>query len=414
MSEEAAHHSWGPSSLKQKINCLASDQATRNEPDVDNEASLSGTATHALVEKCRELDVPASTYAGHMIDVLAVDGKNREFLVDQARIDSAQTFIDHINDLPGVDFNEYRIRYPQFVPGAFGTLDGARGNDGIVYIRDFKDGGLLVYAKDNEQLLGQALGFYLDWHHLFDIKEFNLGIVQPRRDHVDTWTVSLEYLLDWAENTLKPAYVRAQQPNPPFTPGEWCTFCKIKSRCKARANSVFTELVDEFDEVSDAVEKLDDLTSPVGRLTNAEIALVLPKLPAIKAWCKDIEGFAFRQLTSGQQVGDYKLVEGKSSREFVPGAEDALRKAAIEVGADTLEDVEEQLFEPQVLKSPAQVEKILGKKRFAPATQKKPAGDLHHLVTKPKGRPVLVPGSDPRPPVTVDPGAEFNEVEDFE
>lgn len=407
---EAAHHPWGPSSLKQKINCLGSDAATRGMPDTDSDASLSGTATHALVEKCRELDVPARTYLGHVIDVMRVDGTSREILVDQARVDSAQTFIDHINGLPGLDFNEQRIRYPAYVPGGFGTLDGARGNDGTVYIRDFKDGGLLVYAEDNEQLLGCALGFHQDWGHLFQIKEFNLGIVQPRRDHVDIWVVTLDYVLEWAEKVLKPAYIRAQQPDPPFTPGDWCTFCKIKGTCKARAADTFNAAVGEFEDVEDAVSKAGRVAF-TGQLTNDQIAKILPVIPNIKAWCKDIERYAFDQVRAGFKVGDRKIVEGKlGDRQFISGAEDVIAYAA----AEDLEVDQEALYEPRKLRGPAQIEKVLGKARFKPATEKKPEGDLFHLITRPPGRPMLVSGDDPRPAMDFDGAAVFEDVEDFE
>lgn len=404
------HMSWGPSQLKQKINCLASDQATQGLPDSDSEAALSGTATHSLVEMCRELDEPAKKYLGSVIDVRTADGKNREFLVDQARVDSAQTFIDHMNALPGIDFNEQRIRYPRFIPGGFGTLDGARApNTGTVFLRDFKDGGMLVYAKDNEQLLGQALGFYEDWGHLFKIEEFNLGIVQPRRDHVDIWpNVPLAYVLEWAQKTLKPAYERAQQPNPPYTPGEWCTFCKIKGTCKARAASTFDVAVGEFEDMDEAIEKSGRIAF-TGQLTNPQIAKILPAIPSIKAWCNDIERYAFAEVRAGRAVGNFKIVEGSlGDRKFIDGAEEVIVAAA----ADNIEVDVEQLYEPRKLRGPAQVEKVLGKPRFKAPTDKKPEGDMYHLIMRPPGRPMLVPGEDPRPPMVFDAANVFEEIEE--
>ncbi|MCE5292937.1 MAG: DUF2800 domain-containing protein [Nocardiaceae bacterium] len=414
---EAAHHAWGPSSLKQKINCLASDQATRGLPDTDTEAALSGTATHSLVEFCREHDVPAKDYLGKKITVNKVDGSTQEFLVDQARVDSAQTFIDHINGLPGIDFNEQRVRYPEWVPGAFGTLDGARANDGVVYLRDFKDGGMLVFAKDNEQLLGQALGFYRDWGHLFEIEEFDLGIVQPRRDHIDTWRVSLEYVLNWATTVLKLAYERAQGPSPPFTPGEWCTFCKIRGTCAARAQSVFEDVVDQFDDLDDAVAGAAQKKFVAGVLGNEQIAKILPVIPNIKAWCSDIQRYAFAEVRSGRPVGDYKIVEGKlGDRAFIPGAEAKILETAakIESPDTSVDEVIDMLYEPRKLKGPAQVEKVLGKPLFKPATEKKPAGALHELIVRPPGKPTLVPGDDGRPAMVFDAASAFEEVDDFE
>lgn len=407
---EPAHHTWGPSSLKQKINCLASTKATEGLPNTDSEAALSGTATHKLVETCRDLDVPARNYLGRTIDVRTEDGTFRQFLVDQARVDSAQTFIDHMNGLPGIDFNEQRIHYPRFIPGGFGTLDGARApNTGTVYLRDFKDGGLLVYAKDNEQLLGQALGFYEDWGHLFEIREFDLGIIQPRRDHDDFWrNVPVSYVLEWAETVLKPAYRRAHEPNPPFTPGEWCTFCKIKGTCKARAAGTFETAVEEFEDLDDAIEQSGRIAF-TGQLTNTQIAKILPVIPNIKAWCADIQRYAFAEVRAGRAVGDHKIVEGAlGDRKFISGAEAVVAKAA----EDDLEIDPEQLYEPRKLRGPAQVEKVLGKKRFKPGTDEKPAGDMHHLITRPKGKPTLVPGDDARPAMVFDAADVFDEIEE--
>lgn len=402
---EAAHHAWGPSSLKQKINCLASDQATRGLPDTDTEAALSGTATHLLVELCRDRDEPASKYLGKSIWAKKVDGSLQEFVVDQARVDSAQTFIDHINGLPGIDFNEQRVRYPEWVPGAFGTLDGARANDGIVYLRDFKDGGMIVFAEGNEQLLGQALGFYRDWGHLFDIAQFDLGIVQPRRDHIDTWRVTPAYVLEWADKTLKPAYVRAQEPNPPFTPGEWCTFCKIRGTCAARAQSVFEDVVGEFEDLDEAVQDAGSKKFVGGVLSNDVIAKILPVIPNIKAWCSDIQRYAFAEVRAGRVLGDYKIVEGKlGDRTWVPTAEKELTLR--------LAGAVDELYEPRKLKSPAQAEKVLGRPRFKPATDKKLAGDLLDLVVRPPGKPTLVPGDDGRPAMVFDAASVFEEAEE--
>lgn len=412
----AAHHPFGPSSLKQKLNCLASHLATEGLPDKDSEAALEGTAAHLLVEKCRELNVRAETFKGHIIDVMTVAGHSREFVVNDDMIASAQTFIDHINALPGYDFNEQRIHYPEWVAyggGGFGTLDAARvtvevAQDGhTVHLRDFKHGkGVQVYAKDNEQLLACALGFYRDWGHLFDIKRFVLGIVQPRRDWEDIWEVDLAYVLKWADEVLKPGVLKALTPGQPFNPDPkengWCTFCKIKGTCKARAEQKLDVLTDGFDDVDDGIDKIGTAKG-VGHLTNEQIARILPKAAGVIAWFADLKKYAFGEVAAGRSVGDMKIVQGEGDRAWVAGAKAELDKAAGD-------DLVGKLYTEPELKSPAQVEKVLGKERFKPAGKKKPAGDLHHLIVRPKGKPQLVPGSDPRPAVCIEDG--FDEVEE--
>jgi hypothetical protein len=424
----SAHHPFGPSSLDQKLTCLASYNATLGMPDTDSEDSLSGTATHALVEYCREANVPAKSQLGREIRVLDVNGFSREFLVDQARIDSAQTFIDHVNSYPGVDFNEQRVQYHRYVlspkPGGFGTLDAARCTDERGMFADFKDGkGVQVYATGSYQLLGCALGFIEEWGHLFDWNDdtpLELWIIQPRRDWKDKWEVTVGFVKKWGEEVLKPRAALALLPDQPFTPGEkQCRFCKIKGVCGARAKQTFNAAVGQFDDVDDAVEKAAKLEATPGKLTNEQIAKILPVLGPIKKWCKDIEGHAYRELLQGRAVGDMKLVESSTDRVFVPGAAAVLEEAVLEVADSELsaDEAAALLYEPRSLKSPAQVEKLLDKKRFKPAYttpggKEKPAGDLAHLVTKPKGRPVRAPGDDPRPKLVVDPTAGFEEVDD--
>jgi hypothetical protein len=415
-----AHHPFGPSSLKQKLTCLASYNATKDAPDQDSEASLLGTAAHELVEMARERNRPAQDFFGTEITVKRVDGTKKTYIVDKDMIDSAQTFIDHVNETPGFDFNEQRIHYARFVPpnpddpedeGGFGTLDAARitpcGRRGV--FSDFKHGkGVQVYATDNDQLLGCALGFFEDWGHIFDeIEEVDLWIVQPRRDWKDKWTVSKEFVYLWAVTRLAPRHTLALAlaPDAPFTPGKHCddTFCKIRAFCGARAKSTFTTVVEDFSDMDDAIAKVDKVPSAVGRLSNEQIAALLPKLAAVKTWCKAIEGYAFAELAAGRQVGKCKLVRGEQGdRAFVPEAEEKLVDAAIDAQINA-----EELFEPRALKSPAQVEKILGKPHFKPPTDKKEAGKFFSLMTRAEGRLKLAFEDDPRPAVA-------SAVDDFE
>ncbi len=412
------HHSFGPSSLKQKLTCLASYRATKDLPDQESEASMLGTAAHTLVERAREENRPAKAYEGQEITVMRIDGTCKPYTVDKDMIDSAQTFIDHVNETPGFDFNEQRIRYPRFVQpsqnepedeGDFGTLNAERidGRRGV--FSDFKHGkGVQVYAEDNDQLLGCALGFFEEWGHIFDeVDEVDLWIVQPRRDWKDKWTVSRDYVYEWAEKYLKPRHAAALEPGAPFTPGQHCddTFCKIRATCGARAKSTFDTVVEDFQDLDDAIDKVDKVPSPIGALSNEQIAKLLPKLKAVKSWCSAIESYAFAERKAGRQVGDYKLVEGElGDRKFIDGAEEKLVDKAIELKISA-----EELFEPRKLKSPPKVEAILGKPLFKPASAKKEAGPFFNLMHRAPGQLKLVPGDDPRPEVSVT--DDFNDLD---
>ena len=99
-------------------------------------------------------------------------------------------------------------------------------------------------------MLLYALGIYLEFNWLYDFDTFTMVVFQPRLDHVDEWTVGRDYLLQWAEKELVPAYKRTLDPRAKFVPGEvQCKFCKIRATCKARANSVFEAVVEQFDHI---------------------------------------------------------------------------------------------------------------------------------------------------------------------
>ena len=56
-----------------------------------------------------------------------------------------------------------------------------------------------------------ALGALRQFDHLYDITQVAMSIYQPRRENVSTWTISVEQLMEWAEQTLKPKAEMAYQ-----------------------------------------------------------------------------------------------------------------------------------------------------------------------------------------------------------
>ena len=82
-----------------------------------------------------------------------------------------------------------------------------------------------------------ALGALRLFDSLYDIDTVSMSIYQPRRENVSTWTITVDELLDWAENTLKPKAELAFNGEGEFVPGSWCTFCKVAVKCRARAES---------------------------------------------------------------------------------------------------------------------------------------------------------------------------------
>jgi hypothetical protein len=194
-------------------------------------------------------------------------------------------------------------------------------------------------------------------------------------------------LLEWLNDEVKPIAERALLPGAPLKAGEHCYFCPAKATCKVRAELVLQTVSGSFGDL--------DAPQNLAVLTNDEIAGILPHLENVKKWCGDVEAHALAAKVRGEKVGDFKVVEGRSFREYA---------VTMDKVAETLEPViGSQLWAPREMRSPAQVEKLLG-------GPKKAAPILKAIVRKPRGKPTLVPGSDPRPEMVVDVTADFGDL----
>lgn len=387
-----AHSPLGPSSAERWLNCPGSVLATKDLPDTESEYSAEGTAAHQLAEGCQKTDRPAKHFLGKKISV-----GEFTFTVDQEMVDGVQAYLDYVNDLPGESFSEVRLHFNEWVPDGFGTGDDIRIDGEDCYVTDLKYGkGVQKWAKDNPQMMLYALGVLHDYSWLYpNIKRFHLAIVQPRLDHIDEWKIHTVNLVDWAEKVVRPAAELALAPGAPFKAGEWCQFCKIKSTCKARAESVFAAVVGDFEDLDAAASTATTQYSSPAVLTNDQIAKLLEALPNVKRWTKDLERHARQEVMHGHPVGDFKLVAGRASREW----EGDLEEVAEALSAEGVPD--DKLWERELI-SPAAAEKIIGKKNAL----------LVSKVKKVAGKPTLVPGSDKRPALVIDPTTEFKDLDE--
>ena len=122
-----------------------------------------------------------------------------------------------------------------------------------------------------------------------------------------------------------------------------------------------------------------DFAMPVN-LSELEIAAILPRIDELTAWAGDIKEYALEQALSGTNYPGYKIVEGRSVRKYVD--DNAVADAATNAGFDP--------YEKKVLGITAMTQ-LMGKKKFEEI--------LGSLITKPQGKPVLVPESDKRPAI---------------
>ena len=260
--------------------------------------------------------------------------------------------------------------FSKWVEHGFGTGDCVIVADNLLHIIDLKYGvGILVSASGedgtgNSQLKCYALGALDTFGDLYDIRRIKLSIYQPRRENVDTFELSREDLLAWAEGVLAPIAALAYEGLGEFSAGDHCQFCKVKATCRKRAEYNLDLAKYDFEE---------------GPLLEAdEIAEILPQIDSLVSWAEDIKSYALEQALSGVRYPGFKLVEGRSNRKYID--EVAVATVVSNAGYDP--------YEKKLLGITA-MQRQLGKKKFDEL--------LSGLIIKPQGKPVLAPESDKRP-----------------
>ena len=383
---DSSHSILGPSASERWLNCPGSVLLTKDMEDPESWFAAEGTAAHTVSEWARRENASAYSYIGRTLKV-----GSYEFTVDEEMAAGVHEFVLAVEQQPGVALYEARVHYDRWVPGGFGTSDDARLTETAGRVTDLKYGkGIQVFAANNPQLKLYAVGLYHDYGWLWpNLDRFTTAISQPRLGHADEAEYRVRDLVEWMRYEVQPIAERALLPGAPLKAGEHCQFCPAKRVCKVRADLVLKTVSGEFGDL--------DAPKNLAVLTNDDVAKILPYLPTVKKWCADVEAHAFAERMHGRPVGDWKIVEGRSDRSWGKPAEQIALNLEPLLGAE--------LYTKPEMISVAQAETKLGGKN------KKTAAILAGLVHKPKGKPKLAPGSDPRPSMAVDVTTEFSNLD---
>lgn len=259
---------------------------------------------------------------------------------------------------------EQMLDLSRWIPESFGTADCLIASDGTLTIVDMKYGTGIKVSASSSQLRCYALGCIDMFDDLYDIEEVRMIIYQPRLSNIDECCMSKEELLKWADEVLVPAAQLAFIGEGEYSAGEHCQFCLVKACCRKRT------------EYNLECARYDFKMPPL--LEDKEVAALLPKLDHLTSWANDLKEYALKKALTGKKFGGYKLVEGRANRKYIDeGAVAATVKAA---GFDP--------YTRKVMGITAMTS-MLGKDRFNEL--------LGSLVTRPQGKPTLVPVSDERP-----------------
>ena len=366
------HAKLSASSAHRWLECPPSAMATAHLPDETTVYAEEGSAAHEVAEyKIRwylgeknlempsvgksdfeEIDWHTDTYAYYVADKIEAVRKScpdAEVLVEQ------------------------RLDFSNYVEGGFGTGDLVIVADDVIQVIDFKYGkGVAVSAERNPQMMLYALGALNLYDYLYDVKTVKMAIVQPRLNSISEWEISVDALIKWAENTLKPAAALASKGEGDFKAGEHCRFCKLRSTCRKRAEFMLEAAKYEFREPAE--------------LTDDEIAGVLTIASDLSKWADDVFAYAqAKAINDGKRWNGFKLVEGRSNRKYTDEKKvaDICRKNGYSIS---------QIFKNTLI-GITEMETLLGKKKFREL--------LSGCVVKPKGKLSLVPQSDKREEVSI-------------
>lgn len=378
---ERAHALLSASKAAQWIACPPSARLQEGIPDQRSEYADEGTLAHELAElKLRRRLLPCNSTERKNIDAALRYIATNNSLYSAEMENYIQDYVDFVAERfmvakarseDAIIMLEEQLDFSEWVPDGYGTGDVVLIADGVMEIIDLKYGkGVPVSAIGNPQIRLYALGAWNAYNFLYDIREVQMTIVQPRLDNISTDTMTVDELLEWAENVVKPAAELAYAGKGEHKPGDHCRWCKIKATCRARADENMKALQYEFQDPA--------------LLTLDEIGQILHIAQQLAAWAKDVEEYAHERALAGERVPGWKLVEGRSNRKITD--EEAAKTALAAAGLE-----QDQYLKPRELYGISELEKRIGKKPLAEL--------LGELIQKPPGKPVLVPETDKRPEI---------------
>ena len=285
-----------------------------------------------------------------------------------------------------------------YLPDERGTVDAALINRRRIFIGDLKYGqGVSVTAYQNTQLsiYGESLIRELELvEEIADLTPVTLAIFQPRdrndSNAVREWSLTRAELREFTQR-ISDAADRIKAGVTELKAGPHCdkSFCPMRGLCTAYAAQGLLAISDAPVDV--AIKEMPQSSPPV--LTREQRQKVLAAKSAMISWLEEVEKQEMAELLNGAPVLQFKLVEGKSNRQWV----DTDQAAKL-----LLEFLPHNSIYPPVppeIVSPAQAEKLL--KGVVQSENQKAA--LKAVITKPQGKATLVPITDKRPALLLNP-----------
>jgi len=416
----ATHAILSPSGSIQWMACAGSLFMQAGEEDRTSVYAETGDAMHKYASACLTGDRPASAFIGRIFT--SEEGLDVE--VDDEAAGYMQMYLDRIAEHRRLEMGaalvhdlyvEQRVYYGaeigQSDDDAFGTSD-AIVTDEVkqeLIVDDLKWGvGVRVFAKQNTQLMLYALGSLRYTAPWFRPKTIRICVTQPRLNVFDEWTITTEELEKWAGGEAAPAaqaalaMYRGHKP-PVLKPGQkQCRFCAARSTCPEARNVAVAGAVEGFEDVDD-VNAANIKTKPVAPMSLDELVRSAALVPFIEDWCRAVTGrLDVEFVQRGAKHPLFKVVRGKKGARYWHA--DHHEDVEFALALDFPESVTHEPPKPAALKTPAALEKVSALKKSDAWKA------LQGYIGQEDGKLAVVPSTDGRPEVSVDPTGGFADV----
>lgn len=354
----------GGSTAKRVIACPGSVALVQKmPPKPSSEHADRGTMLHDVISEILGKNLPWDQFIGTVYEGQVLTQE----LFDE-KIVVALELLDEVDPHKGLEYEvETRVGFGDLLPGVFGSTDlvGRIGSRAIVLDWKFGD-GVVVEAEENAQLMFYAAACMrtesAQWAFA-GATEVELIIVQPPM--IKRWVTTKERIKQF-EQELVAAVKQAQSPDAKLQHGDHCRWCAAKPVCPKMTGAVDRALQVQLKEI--------DVDTLGKYLKNAEL---------LEDWIKDLRGLALQLLEKSVPVPGYKLVQKQARRQWSDEA--SALETLHELGVPRSE-----LLKPEELLSPAQMEKVLKKRKMALPDD---------LVVSVSSGTTLASEDDPRPSV---------------
>jgi hypothetical protein len=353
----------GGSTAKRVINCPGSVALVQKmPPQSSNKYADEGTLLHNVIADIVMTDNPPEHYLGAKYE----DQVLTQELIDN-KLKVAMAALDEIDPTKEMEIEaETRVGFGDLLPGVFGSTDliGRIRNRAIVLDWKFGD-GVAVEVEENPQLMFYAAASMrteqAKW--AFEgVDEIECVIVQPPQ--VKRWVTTPKRIAEF-ELQLVQAVKLAQKPDAELKTGDHCRWCAAKPICPQMTGAVDRALKTQIEAI--------DAPALGAYLANADM---------LEDWIKDLRALAHQMLDSGASVPGYKLVAKRGTRQWTDEKD-------VVHWLDGIGLENNEIYSKELL-SPAQIEKVLKKRKLALPDD---------LVVSVSSGTTIASESDPRPAV---------------